>query len=424
DAIRLCPHFGVCGGCLIQHMPYEQQLAEKAKQLATLFSDVYRGQIDIVPSPAIYHYRNKIDPAFSPEWFDAPPPPGTVRKAVLGFKARGNWFRTVYIEDCLIGPEGLLELFRSVREWVNDQQLAPYDSRRNIGFLRNLLIRKACRTEDRMVMLITTPGAIDRESFVSTVHAAWPNASVLWGTFSGRGEVAAADHVEILAGIGEIDEHLVIPDHLERTWWPTPKDALNDMAQIPSLEGHRKKLAFRISPMAFFQTNTLATERLYARIRAWVDSIRPPVLYDLYGGMGTIALCVSDLVPQIHSVEEVAAAVEDGKRNAARQGVSHIYFHQSRVRPWLKEQIRSGGIPPDSAVIVDPPRAGLSPRVVERLITLAPRNMLYVSCNPSVLARELPAFLESYHLVSLEAVDLFPHTPHVETIATLERRET
>lgn len=417
-----CPHFGSCGGCTIQDLPYEAQLERKRRWIESLFQACHPGPVDIIPSPVLFHYRNKIDPAFTPEWFDSPPPPETPRRPVLGFKARGRWFRPIALRDCLIGPSGLSQLFAAVREWVAREQLPAWDNRRNTGLLRNLLIREARRTGQRMVMLITSSGQVNTDTFTKTVLSVWPDAAVLRGIFSGRGEVAAAEWIETLHGPPGITEVLRIRDCPGRNWWPGPEAALTGIEQEQASRPPALEMRFRISPMSFFQTNTLATERLYACIRFWVRAVQPSVLWDLYGGMGTIALSVSDLVEQIDSVEEVASAVEDGRRNAQAAGVTHIHFHQARVRAWLKTQIAAGGLPPDCAVIVDPPRAGLTPKVIERLLTLAPRHLLYVSCNPPVLARELQPFLECYRLASLNAVDMFPHTPHVEAVAALDRR--
>jgi len=420
----LCPHFGECGGCTLQHLPYEAQLARKQHWLESLFQVFHPGPVDIIPSPVLFHYRNKIDPAFTPEWFDMPPPPDTPRRPILGFKARGNWFRPIALQDCLIGPRGLVQLFEAVRGWVTREQLPAYDSRRNTGVLRNLLIRESCRTGQRMVMLITTPGPLNTDTFTETIRVVWPDASVLWGIFSGRGEVANAEWIQPLCGSPDIREVLRIWDRPGRNWWPDPDTAAEGIEQEQAELPPPLERTFRISPLSFFQTNTLAAERLYACIRSWVRAVRPSVLYDLYGGMGTIALAVSDLVEEIHTVEEGAHAVQDGRQNARDASVPTIQFHQARVRAWLKAQITSGGMPPNSAVIVDPPRAGLTPKVIERLLTLAPPHLLYVSCNPPVLARELLSFLEQYRLVSLNAVDMFPHTPHVEAVAALERRSS
>ncbi|HOV61383.1 MAG TPA: hypothetical protein PK349_10015 [Candidatus Hydrogenedentes bacterium] len=417
-----CAHFGECGGCVSQHLSYEAQLEEKKRWVETLFRNIYPRPIDLIPSPVLFHYRNKIDPAFSPEWFDSPPPPGTPRRPVLGFKTRGNWYRPVAPRDCLIGPRGLNRLFEAVREWVAREELPAFDSRRNTGLLRNLLIREARRAGQRMVMLITTPGSLNADAFTQAVLSAWPDTAVLWGTFSGRGEVATAEWIELLHGSPEIQEILHVYDRPGRNWWSEPDAALAGIEREQAGLPPPRVLRFRISPLSFFQTNTLAAERLYALLRARVMELQPPILYDLYGGMGTIALALGDLAEGVHSVEEIAPAVEDGKWNARIAEAGNIHFHQARVRAWLKERIAAGGIPPESLVIVDPPRAGLTPKVVERLVALAPRHLLYVSCNPPILARELPPFLDRYRLASLDAVDMFPHTPHVEVVATLERR--
>ena len=195
---------------------------------------------------------------------------------------------------------------------------------------------------------------------------------------------------------------------------------ITESLQVPDGDGIRP-LSFRISPLSFFQTNPLATENLYGAIREHVRKLAPPSLYDLYGGAGGIAFSCSDLVDKVWSVEEVAPATEDGIHNAAVNGVSNVEFITAKTETYLVNQ-RPDGLAPGATVIVDPPRSALHPKALKRLMEFQPENIIYVSCNPKLLARELAVFSEVYDLASLEAFDLFPHTPHVEALAVLKKR--
>ncbi|HDP34264.1 MAG TPA: class I SAM-dependent RNA methyltransferase [Candidatus Hydrogenedentes bacterium] len=419
DSNVLCRHFGECGGCLNQDVPYEQQLALKQAALQKLFREFWHAPIPITPSPVVWHYRNKVDPSFALQWYPEPPPAGFERDTVLGFKQKGKWFRPLEIEECRIGPAGLDALLQGVREWRQQCGLRACGPRKRQGYLRNLLVRDGKRSGERMVALITMPGPFEHsDSFVAMVNRCFNAASIYHGEFAGRADVATADKLTLLYGRNSIQEILEVPESDNITSDPSdPSDPSG-----PSDEPHSRSLIFRISPLSFFQTNPLAAERLYGHIRAWAAQRTPDVLFDLYGGSGGVALSCADCASEIISVENVAAATEDGCANASTNNVDNVFFVTDSMRNYLRNKIESGGFPEGSAVVVDPPRAGMHPKAVRRLIQLYPQHVLYVSCNPKRLREELPAFLEAYHLVELQAVDMFPHTPHVEALAVFERR--
>ena len=398
-----CRHFGVCGGCQTQELAYDRQLAEKARALQELFGFCWNEPISVEPSPSVWHYRNKVDPNFGGKHYDEPPPKGFQRETVIGFKPRGRWYGPLEIQECFIGPEGFPELLGAVRDWVRKHDYRAFNTRSETGFLRVLLVRDAKRTGQRMVVLVTADGELDSEGFVECVQAVFPSDSIQHAIFRGKAQIAAADELRLLHGVPEITEELHIGD--------------DEGGATP------RKLSFRISPFSFFQTNTLAAEKLYGNIRAWVKRAAPKTLYDLYGGMGSIAFACADLVEHVHSVENVPEASEDGRHNADVNGIANVTFHTEKVKNYLREILmRQERLPEDSAVVVDPPRAGLHPKALRRLIELAPPRILYVSCKPSVLAGEMPSILERYTLACMSAVDMFPHTRHVELVAEFERR--
>jgi len=395
---ELCRHFGECGGCQWQDVPYPGQLTRKSEALRALFADDWAAPIPVEASPQVWHYRNKVDFGFGRKRYPEPPPPGFERESVLGFKAKGRWYWPLDIHECRIGPEGLAALLAAVRAWMHGQGLHAFDSRSKQGFLKVLLVREGQRTGQRMVVLITGDGDFDKASFVEVVQNAFPAASIYRGIFRGSADVASAHELELLDGAPAIEERLEIP-----------------------AESRTRDLRFRLSPLSFFQTNTLAAEKLYAAIRAWVAEVGPQVLYDLYGGAGGIALTCADLVQHVWSVENVVAASQDGRANARMNGIANVAFVPLKVEKYLRVLRDEGPFEPGVAVVVDPPRSGMPPKAVRRLVELAPRRILYVSCKPAQFITELPAFREAYDIADIKAFDLFPHTEHIETLISLTR---
>jgi 23S rRNA (uracil1939-C5)-methyltransferase len=395
----LCPHFGECGGCQTQDVAYPEQLARKQRALETLFAEHWREPIEVLPSPIVWHYRNKVDFNFGLKHYPEPPPKGFVRETLLGFTKPGAWYNPFDVDTCLIAPEGCDALLGAMREWARGQGLAAVDSRSKTGFLRALLVREGKRTGERMAALFTSPGEFDADGFRRAVAESFPVHSLYRGTFSRSARGAFADEMELLDGAPHILETMRIPD----------RDAY-------------RELTFRISPFSFFQTNTLAAEVLYGEIRRWVRETGAQILYDLYGGAGGIALSCSDVVEVVRSVESEPAATADGEHNARVNAAGHVFFVTEPMRQYLRCLAEMGGMEPNSAAVVDPPRGGLTPKPLGRLVECAPERLLYVSCKASTLAEELPVLLKSYGLERMWAVDLFPHTSHVEVLASLRRR--
>ncbi len=397
-----CPHFGDCGGCRHQDLPYAEQLLQKATALKQLLGSYWPAPIQVVPSPDIWHYRNKVEFNFDLKMYDQPPPRDFQRENVIGFKRQGKWFWTLDLETCLIAPPGCAELLQSIRLWMTEQGLRAQHKQQSGGCLRHLIVRATARTNERMVVLITSSEQpIDGESFVAAVRRAYPADSIYHGIYNGRADAAYADELHHLYGNTCITERLLIPAGDTTT----------------------RSLEFIISPFAFFQVNPPATELLYGQLRQWIAQLAPAQLLDLYGGSGAIAFTVADLVPTIVSVEEVEAATRDGMINALLNDIPNVEFKTADVRRYL-EAFREGRQPwPDDAtVVVDPPRAGLHPKVISHLLTLLPQHLIYVSCNPKLLARELPRIAAFYDIADLRAFDLFPHTPHVECALRLVRK--
>ncbi len=394
-----CPHFFDCGGCKSQDVSYAEQVSAKSDALGVLFADYWTAPVQVTPSPVIWNYRNKIDPSFSRMRYDVVPPKDFVRETVLGYKKKGQWFWPLDIEECHIAPEGASALLQATRAWYREHGIRAWDNRTKDGVLRYLLVRDGKRTGEKMVVLITHEGELDCGPFVELARASFGATSIYRGFFTGSSDVATAERLELLWGTPHITERLHLPDG----------DGTRD-------------LTFRISPLSFFQTNPLATENLYGAIRNHVREIAPDSLYDLYGGAGGIAFSCSDLVDRVWSVEEVAPATEDGRHNAEVNGITNVHFETAQVEKYLTAKRDQGGLADGALVVLDPPRSALHPKALKRLMEFQPEHIVYVSCNPKLLARELAVFTEAYDLESLEAFDLFPHTPHVEALSVLKRR--
>lgn len=393
----VCPHFGDCGGCQSQNVPYEKQVQAKSEALSALFRAHWETPIPVAESPTIWHYRNKVDPNFGRMHYPEPPPKGFERELVLGFKRHGKWFWTLDLAECRIAPEGMDSLVAAVRAWARERKLTAFSSKSKDGFLRALLVREGKRTGERMVVLVTHKGDLDKQSFVDTVQAVFPCQSIQWAVYRGDAEITAADQLELLHGKPSIEEVLHIPD-----------------------SRFERKLKFKLSPFSFFQTNSLATELLYGQIRAWVRESRPSVLYDLYGGSGGIAFSCADCVDRVVSVESVESASVDGVFNRETNNIDDVIFLTQKVEDYLRETLsKQGKLQSNNLVVLDPPRAGLHPKALKRLMMLEPKEIIYVSCKPTVFAEELPAFLTKYDIRDMRAFDLFPHTEHVELLTRL-----
>lgn len=395
----ICRYFGDCGGCQTQDLAYEDQLIRKSETLQGLFADYWDKPIPVEPSPIQFHYRNKVDMNFARKQYDEKPPDDFVRETLLGFNKKGKWYFPLDIHECLIGAESLKEITAAAREWAQRHDYRAADRKTNDGILRILLHRESKRTGQGMVVLITSDGEIDTDSFVESILNVYPAVSIYRGIDRSSARGAFADELQLLHGSEHITEELHIPDG-------------DDI----------RKLEFRISPFSFFQTNSLGAELLYGRIRAWVKDINPSILYDLYGGAGGIAFSCSDLVDLVRSVEVVESATLDGEFNAKTNNIDNVFFTTEKIRAYLQNILDQGGMEPTSAVVVDPPREGMTPKPLRRLIQAAPPHILYVSCKPSVFAEELAEFSKQYIITDMHAIDLFPHTDHVELVTALKRK--
>lgn len=399
-----CAHFGLCGGCRLQHLAYEAQLREKREQVRDCL--VRLGGLDGVEveptlaAPAPYEYRNKMEYSFSnARWIEDGEPrdvPVSERFG-LGLHPRGRFERVLEIGRChLQGPEGS-ELLAAVRRSARGSGVPAYSTRDHRGFWRFLVVREGRATGERMVLLITNraaPGspedrALDR--MVDAVRASGvPVTSLLHGVTERKSAVAYCDEVRVLAGEPAIRETLL---------------------------GH----TFEIGANTFFQTNTAQAERLFTEAIARGDLTSDDTVWDLYCGVGALTLPLARRARFVRGVELVPAAVEAAERNARRNGVENVAFEAGDIREIVGRARPEAGALPD-VVVLDPPRDGVHPDVVRAILDAAPKRIVYVSCNPATLARDLRLFVDGgYALGPVLPVDMFPQTAHVECVTRLVR---
>jgi 23S rRNA (uracil1939-C5)-methyltransferase len=366
-----CVHGGEpCPGAPWQGLAYERQLAHKREQVDDALRRI--GDLDgfeLEPPLAAaepWRYRNKLEYSF-----------GEVDgETALGFHARGRWDRLVDVDDCLLASERNNAARNDIRAWARDQGIPPYDRRERDGVLRNLVVREGRRTGQVQTRLVTSAAAIARPP---------------------------------------VDLHTVIEGDSGGTDGPT--GVLGEEHLAEELAG----LRVRISPDAFFQTNTEMTERLYAAAGEYAGLNGNERLFDLYCGIGTIGLALARDAGEVWGLEVVPAAIADAEHNARRNGLSNARFVAADARLGIRPLIEDAG-PPD-VVVLDPPRAGLSKKVVRRVIECEAPRIVYVSCNPTTLAPNAAQLAAAgYRLRRVRTVDMFPQTPHIECVALLEKQ--
>ncbi|HOX23451.1 MAG TPA: 23S rRNA (uracil(1939)-C(5))-methyltransferase RlmD, partial [Elusimicrobiales bacterium] len=385
-----------CGGCAYLDQPYQQQLRLKSERLRAALAGLWDAPVEVRPSPDIFAYRNKMEFGFSHQVRAKNEDGSYLFEDCLGMKSKGRWDKAVDLQECRLCEDSAASLLAAVRVWAADNSLAYYDLRRHTGFLRHLVLRRGVGTGRHLVALLTAPGELPAESFVQAVRGVYSDAGVLWGVNHSVSDVAASPELKILAG----------PEFI------TEKIAQSAAGGLGALETE-----FKITLRAFFQTNTRAASLLYAHVRGQAFRGGCSVCFDLYGGSGAISLMLRDVADKCVCVETVADAVEDGRVNAAANGAGNIEFVNAKVEDYLPQAVAAL---PDACVVLDPPRAGLHARAIGALLESRPQSIIYVSCNPDALARDLKALAQSYKIDSIVGFDLFPHTVHVESVAVLQ----
>jgi 23S rRNA (uracil1939-C5)-methyltransferase len=363
-----------------QVLPYERQIAIKAEQVQDALQRIGRlGGYELEPLvPAVeqWRYRNKLEYSFGTS------PDGEL---ICGFHAPGSWEQIEHVEDCLLASEAGNQARRAALQWCRERGLGAYDRRAQTGLLRNLVVREGRRTGELQVRIVTSDQPVDLDGFAEAVGA----GSVMWTRARDVGETTAGGSSEVLHGTEAIEEEL-------------------------------GGLRFRISADAFFQTNTEMAERLYGLATEYAGLQGWERVYDLFCGIGTIGLSLAPRAGEVWGLEIVEEAVADAIANARRNEIDNARFFAGDARLALRQLIETSGRP--DVLVVDPPRSGLSAKIVRRVLEAAPTRIVYVSCNPTTLAPNAAQLVESgYALRRVRPVDMFPQTPHIECVALLER---
>ncbi len=391
-----CPHFGVCGGCLYQSLPYKEQLKIKEEQIKALLDSVCKSYEfeGIKGSPISDGYRNKMEFSFGDEYKGGP--------LALGMHKRGSFYDIVNTPQCQIVHEDFRKILTATLEYFTEKGMGYYRKLQHEGYLRHLLVRRAVKTGEILVALVTSgqtgaagmPESLEAEKVLLEEWKETLLSLKMEGSFAGilhirndtLADVVQSDETTVLYGKGYFYEELL-------------------------------GLKFQITPFSFFQTNSLGAEVLYETARGYVGETKDKVVFDLYSGTGTISQIIAPVAKKVVGVEIVEEAVGAAKENAEANGLHNCEFIAGDVLKVIDEITEK----PD-LIILDPPRDGIHPKALDRIINFGVDYLVYISCKPTSLVRDLVILQErGYKLERAVAVDMFPATANCETIAKLVR---
>ena len=373
-----CPHAALCGGCQYQALPYSEQLRVKQARAEALFSS-FAPVSPILGADEPLHYRNKVHAAFG---YDRQ------RRVISGVYQPGS-HAIVPVDDCLIEDETADRIVAAIRALLPKLKLPVYDERRGSGWLRHVLVRRGAKTGQTMVVLVAvSPVFKNQKAFLSELLGQFPEiVTVVLNVNDRFGPVVLSPKSKVLYGSGYIEDELC-------------------------------GLRFRISPSAFYQINAAQCEKLYAKAIEFAALDGTQTLLDAYCGVGTIGLCAAAKARQVVGVELNREAVRDAIANAKLNGVKNAWFTAGDAGEYMEGMLREGRRP--DVVLMDPPRAGSDRRFLDSLIRCAPERVVYVSCGPDTLRRDLEILTRGgYRVEAVQPVDMFPFTEHVETVVKL-----
>ena len=379
-AEKPCKYAKKCGACQLANMPYEKQLSFKMAKEIKLLGRFGKVQ-EIIGMDEPYFYRNKSQYAF-----------GVYRGKTVAGVYQSSTHNIVDIDSCLLTDKRADEIFTAVKKLLKSFKLKPYDEKTGTGFLRHLLVKTAFKSGETMVVLVTAAREFPKKrSFINALVKNCPYiTTVVQNVNSKFTAMVLGDKSEVLYGDGKITESLC-------------------------------GMQFRISPKAFYQINPVQTENLYGKALEFADFNGTEEIIDAYCGTGTIGLIASGKVKSVIGVEINKDAVKDAKENAALNGVRNISIYPADAGKFMTELAENGK--KIDAVIMDPARAGADIPFLSSLVTLSPQKVIYVSCNPETLARDLHFLTKNgYKVRKIQPVDMFPHTEHIETVVLLTKK--
>ena len=394
----ICEHFGICGGCKWQHLSYQEQLKFKEKGVLHNLKHIGKMEIkDILPiveTKNPYYYRNKMEFSFSNKrWLteDEIKEKEIVEKNGLGFHRSGNWDKVVDIKKCYLQAEPSNEIRNAIRSYALENQLAFFDTREQNGFLRTLMIRNTLGGDVMVLIQFFKENTKHRIALLDFLISKFPQiVSLLYCINSKLNDSLYDQEIYCYSGQGFITE------------------SIND-------------LRFRINAKSFYQTNPKQAKVLYAITNDFASLKSHETAYDLYTGIGTIALILSNSCKKVVGIESISEAIESAKENANLNKIKNAFFEVGDMKEVFDDAFikRHGKA---DVVITDPPRNGMHVNVVKQLLKLSPKRIVYVSCNSATQARDLSLLKVKYELVKSQAVDMFPQTHHVENVVLLQLR--
>jgi len=395
-----CEHFGTCGGCTWQHMEYQAQLRHKQQEVTDALQRI--GGIDVTDFKPIigcenpFAYRNKMEFSFSARrWLTAAEISGdnaVKDRTALGFHIPGMWDKIVNISYCHIQPELPNNIRNKVKEYARKQGLSFFDAREKEGFLRSLMLRTTLSGEVMVVIQFFHENKDARLDLLDHLKECFPEITSLQYIINEKANDSIYDQeIYCYHGTNYITEQMV-------------------------------DLSFRITPKAFYQTNPAQAEVLYAKVLELAVLKNTDVVYDLYTGLGTIAQFVAHACKKVVGIESVPEAIIAAKENAKRNGIENAFFEVGDMRKVFTDDFVARHGKAD-VIITDPPRDGMHKEVINQLLKLKTLKILYISCNPQTQSRDLALLNKEYNVVLSQAMDMFPHTQHVENIVLLELRK-
>jgi len=400
-----CSHFGVCGGCQWQMLPYEQQLVYKHQQVVDNLTRIAKIPLPVIPpilgAPETLGYRNKVDYTFATEKFipfedfKAMKAAGTEpvkTPGAGGFHARGFFEKVVEIDTCYLQSEPTNLMRKAVVNFALENNMPFYNIKQHQGWLRNMFVRNTTQGEWMVNLILGYEAPVEREALLKLLLEQFPQITTLLYTINTKRNDSMQDLVpQVFHGTGYITEKL-------------------------------EDFSFKISPKSFFQTNSKQAERLYQVTRDFAELKGKEIVYDLYCGTGSIGIFCSQNAKKIIGVEFVAEAIEDAKENAQLNQLNDTAFFAGDVIDICNDAFFETHGKPD-VIITDPPRAGMHEKLVKKLLDMEAPLIVYVSCNPATQARDLSLLSEKYTVTKIQPVDMFPHTLHIENVVQLKRTD-
>lgn len=402
----VCQHFGLCGGCKWQHLDYQWQLYYKQKQVKDNLDRIakieYPEITPILGCEKQYYYRNKVEYSFSNrKWLTDGAPAGTYTEEQckgFGYHLPGLFDRVIDIEHCYLQAEPSNEIRLFIKDFTMEKGLSYHNVRAHQGTMRNVIVRCNGKGEFMVIIIINEENSIVRNELIPALSEKFPQI---------------------------ISIMLVINPKFNDTISDLPFECLKgDPYLIETMKSPRigfEDLSFRVGPVSFFQTNVYQAERLYKAAFDLADVSGNELMYDLYTGTGTIALYFSRFVKKVVGIEYVEEAIADARINAKINNIDNATFYAGDMAKVLDDAFIVENGTPD-IIVTDPPRAGMADKVIEQLKKIKAKKIIYISCNPATQARDLQLLNDLYEVVAVQPVDMFPHTQHVENIASLKLR--